>query len=288
MKILVVKHRINFKRIFGKPKLKSQDQRVSSKTSKMKLGCRHPCPLIYLKVVSELLALIFFAVASGICFTLYLTAKKLQNEFEGVFDRQRDVLVSASIVYAILFILSFLATSYTVHLLSDYFEKDDHYFDQLWKLLGQDKIKTPLPSPHDEEPKQDDENTYLEPIVHFEGPAISGKSQPTEPQKPAAAAMFSFVYNQGQTLPEEMNYSKTLIEKIPKHVDFESFIFEKFPCRPVFDISIKPAEPNQSDATSPEKLICNDIMVSKIPSNVNLEDIILQNDPSKIERMLDL
>ena len=152
MKILVVKHRINFKRIFGKPKLKSQDQRVSSKTSKMKLGCRHPCPLIYLRVVSELLALIFFAVASGICFTLYLTAKKLQNEFEGVFDRQRDVLVSASIVYAILFILSFLATSYTVHLLSDYFEKDDHYFEQLWKLLGQDKIKTPLPSPHDEEP----------------------------------------------------------------------------------------------------------------------------------------
>ena len=238
MKILVVKYRINFKRIFGKPKLKSQDQRVSSKTSKMKLGCRHPCPLIYLKVVSELLALIFFAVASGICFTLYLTAKKLQNEFEGVFDRQRDVLVSASIVYAILFILSFLATSYTVHLLSDYFEKDDHYFDQLWKLLGQDKIKTPLPSPHDEEPKQDDENTYLEPIVHFEGPAISGKSQPTEPQKPAAAAMFSFVYNQGQNLPEEMNYSQTIIEKIPKHVDFESFILEKFPCRPIFDISI--------------------------------------------------
>ena len=204
----------------------------------MKLGCRHPCPLIYLRVVSELLALIFFAVASGICFTLYLTAKKLQNEFEGVFDRQRDVLVSASIVYAILFILSFLATSYTVHLLSDYFEKDDHYFDQLWKLLGQDKIKTPLPSPHDEEPKQDDENTYLEPIVHFEGPAISGKSQPTEPQKPAAAAMFSFVYNQGQNLPEEMNYSETIIEKIPKHVDFESFILEKFPCRPIFDISI--------------------------------------------------
>ena len=144
--------------IFGKPKLKSQDQRVSSKTFRMKLGCRHPCPLIYLKVVSELLALIFFAAASGVCFTLYLTAKKLQNEFEGVFDRQRDVLMSASIIYAILFILSFLATSYTVHLLSDYFEKDDHYFKQLWKLLGQDKIKTPLPSPHDEEPKQDDEN----------------------------------------------------------------------------------------------------------------------------------
>ena len=72
--------------------------------------------------------------------------------FEGVFDWQLDVLMSASIIYAILFILSFLATSYTIHLLSDYFEKDDHYFEQLWKLLGQDKIKTPLPSPHDEEP----------------------------------------------------------------------------------------------------------------------------------------
>ena len=256
----------------------------------MKLGCRHPCPIIYLKVVSELLALIFFASASGVCFTLYLTAKKLQNEFEGVLDWQRDVLMSASIIYAILFILSFVASSYSIHLISDYFEKDDHFFEQLWKLLGQDKIKTPSPLPYHEEPKQDDvdENTYLEPIVHFEGPGITGKSQPTKPQKPAAAAMFSFVYNQGQNLPEEMNYSETIIEKIPKHVDFESFILEKFPCRPIFDISIKPKEPNQSNMTSPEKLICNDIMVSKIPSNVNLEDIILQNDPSKIERMLAL
>ena len=256
----------------------------------MKLGCRHPSPLIYLKVVSELLALIFFAVASGVCFTLYLTAKKLQNGFEGVFDRQRDILMSASIIYAIMFILSFLATNYTIHLLSDYFDKDDHFFKQLWKLLGQDKIKTPLPSPFDEDPKKDDngENAYLEPIVHFKGPSVSGKLQPTESQKPAATAMFSFVYNQGQNLPEKMNYSETIIEKIPKHVDFESFALEKFPCRPIFDISIKPKEPNQSNMTSLEKLICNDIMVSKIPSNVNLEDIMLQNDPSKIERMLAL
>jgi len=203
----------------------------------MKLGCRHPCPLIYLKVVSELLALIFFAAASGICFTLYLTAKKLQNEFEGVFDWQRDVLMSASIIYAILFILSFLATSYTIHLLSDYFEKDDHYFEQLWKLLGQDKIKTPLPSPHDEEPSP---YAYLYPAK--------------EPQKPADAAMFSFVYNQGQNLPEEMNYSETIIEKIPKHVDFESFILEKFPCRPIFDISIYEGYRARLNANFPEPM----------------------------------
>jgi hypothetical protein len=192
--------------------------------------------------------------------------------------------MSASIIFAILFVLSFLATSYTIHLLSDYLDKDDHCFKQLWKLLGQDKIPTPLPSPYDEEPKQDDidENTYLEPIVHFEGPAISGKSQPTEPQKPAAAAMFPFVYNQGQNLPEEMNYSETIIEKIPKHMDFESFILEKFPCRPIFDISIKP------NMTSPEKLTCEETIISKIPSNVNMEGILLQKDTSKIERMIGL
>ena len=79
-----------------------------------------------------------------------------------------------------------------------------------------------------------------------------------------------------------MNYSETIIEKIPNHVDLESFILDKFPYRPIFDISIKP------DMTSPEKLICDETIVSNIPSTVNMEDILLQKDPSKIERMIGL
>ena len=79
-----------------------------------------------------------------------------------------------------------------------------------------------------------------------------------------------------------MNYSETIIEKIPNHVDLESFIVDKFPYRPIFGISIKP------DMTSPEKLICDETIISKIPSNVNMEDILLQKDPSKIERMIGL
>ena len=77
-----------------------------------------------------------------------------------------------------------------------------------------------------------------------------------------------------------MNFSETIIEKIPNHVALESFILEKFPYRPIFDISVKP--------TSPEKLICEETIVSKIPSHVNMEDILLQKDPSKIERMIGL
>ena len=237
------------------------------------------CPLICLKVVLEFLALIFFGVAFGICFDLaiYLI-------FNGVFDRHRDVFVSVSIIYGVLIIFSCVASLFTVHLLSDDFKDDDYCFKKLWKLLGLDKKKTPLPSPFDEKPKQDDgdENAYLQPIVHFDDPGTSGKSQPREPQKPTAAAMFSFVYNPVQNFPENMNYRETVIEKIPNHVDLESFILDKFPYCPIFDIYIKP------DITSPEKLICNETTVSKIPSNVNMEDAILQKDPSKIERMIGL
>ena len=242
------------------------------------------CPLIYLKVALEFFAMIFFAAAFGICLNLayyfYLKGGFDADNFRDS-QFQRDVFISVSIIYAVLTICSFVASLFTCHLLSDDIKDDDYCFKQLWKLLGLDKKKTPLPSPFDEEPKQD-ENAYLQPIVHFEGPGISGKSQPREPQKPTAAAMFSFVYNPVQNFPENMNYSETIIEKIPNHVDLESFILDKFPYRPIFDISIKP------NMTSPEKLICNETIVSKIPSNVNMEDILLQKDPSKIERMIGL
>ena len=234
------------------------------------------CPLIYLKVALEFLAMIFFAAAFGIYFGGGFDAYNLRDS-----QYQRDVFISVSIIYAVLTIFSFEASLFTVHLLSDNFKVDDYCFKQLWKLLGMDKKKTPLPSPFDEEPKQD-ENAYLQPIVHFNGPGISGKSQPRESQKPTATAMFSFVYNPVQNFPENMNYSETIIEKIPNHVDLESFILEKFPYRPIFDISVKP------DMTSPEKLICEETIVSKIPSHVNMEDILLQKDPSKIERMIGL
>ena len=234
------------------------------------------CPLIYLKVALEFLAMIFFAAAFGIYFGGGFDAYNLRDS-----QYQRNVFISVSIIYAVLTIFSFEASLFTVHLLSDNFKADDYCFKQLWKLLGMDKKKTPLPSPFDEEPKQD-ENANLQPIVHFDGPGISGKSQPREPQKPTAAAMFSFVYNPVQNFPENMNYSETIIEKIPNHVDLESFILDKFPYRPIFDISIKP------EMTSPEKLICDETIVSKIPSDVNMEDILLQKDPSKIERMIGL
>ena len=233
------------------------------------------CPLIYLKVALEFLAMIFFAAAFGIWFGSF-DADKFQDS-----QYHRDVFISVSIIYAVLTIFSFEASLFTVHLLSDNFKADDYCFKQLWKLLGMDRKKTPLPSPFDEEPKQD-ENAYLQPIVHFDGPGVSGKSQPRESQKPTATAMFSFVYNPVQNFPENMNYSETIIEKIPNPVDLESFILEKFPYRPIFDISVKP------DMTSPEKLICEETIVSKIPSLVNMEDILLQKDPSKIERMIGL
>ena len=47
-------------------------------------------------------------------------------------------------------------------------------------MLGQDKEKMPLPPPFDEKSVKDDENPYLEPIVHFEGPAASENLQMKE------------------------------------------------------------------------------------------------------------
>ena len=137
------------------------------------------CPLIYLKKALEFFALIFFAAAFGICLDLayyfYLKGGFDADNFQNS-QSQRDVFISASIFYAVLTICSFVASLFTCHLLSDDIKDDDYCFKQLWKLLGLDKKKTPLPSPFDEEPKQD-ENAYLQPIVHFEGPGISGKSQ---------------------------------------------------------------------------------------------------------------
>ena len=241
---------------------------------------RTSCPLIYLKIALEFLAMIFFAAAFGTCldlaFDFYLKGGFDADNFRDS-QYQRDVFISVTLIYAVLTIFSCVASLFTVHLLSDDFKADDYCFKQLWKLLGLDKKKTPLPSPFDEEPKQD-ENAYLQPIV----PGISGKSQPREPQKPPAAAMFSFVYNPVQNFQENMNYSETIIEKIPNHVDLESFILNELPYRPIFDIFIKP------DMTRPEKLICEETIVSKIPSNVNMEGILLQKDPSKIERMIGL
>ena len=242
------------------------------------------CPLIYLKKALEFLALIFFAAAFGICLDLayyfYLKGGFDADNFRDS-QYQRNIFICVSIIYAVLIICSFVASLFTCHLLSEDLKTDEYCFKQLWKLLGLDKTKTPLPSPFDEEPKQD-ENAYLQPIVHFDGPSISEKSQPREPQKPTAAAMFSFVYNPVQNFPENMNFSETIIEKIPNHVDLESFILDKFPYSPIFDISVKP------EMTCPEKLIREETIVSKIPSNVNMEDILLQKDPSKIERMIGL
>ena len=234
------------------------------------------CPLIYLKAVSEFLALIFFAVAFGICLDLALYY--LFNEDS---DRLRDVFLSVSITYSVLVLFSgVVASIFTFHLLSDDFKDDDYCFKKLWKLLGLDKNKTPLPPPFDEGPKEDNfaENAYLQPIVHFKGPGISGKTHPKE----AAAAMFSFVYKPGQNLPEDMNYNEIIIKKIPNHVDFESFILDEFPCRPIFDISIEPS------MNSPEELICNETIISQISPNVNIGNIILSNDLSKIEKMIGL
>ena len=197
-------------------------------------------PLIYLKAALQSLVTIFFAAAFGIFLDLaiyfYLKGGFDADNFRDS-QYQRNIFICVSIIYAVLTICSFVASLFTCHLLSEDLKTDEYCFKQLWKLLGLDKTKTPLPSPFDEEPKQD-ENAYLQPIVHFDGPGVSGKSQPRETQKPTATAMFSFVYNPVQNFPENMNYSETIIEKIPNHVDLESFILEKFPYRPIFDISI--------------------------------------------------
>ena len=160
------------------------------------------CPLICLKVVLEFLALIFFGVAFGICFDLaiYLI-------FNGVFDRHRDVFVSVSIIYGVLIIFSCVASLFTVHLLSDDFKDDDYCFKKLWKLLGLDKKKTPLPSPFDEKPKQDDgdENAYLQPIVHSIKPNM--------------------------TSPEKVICEETIISKIPSNVNMEDILLQKDPSK---------------------------------------------------------
>ena len=73
--------------------------------------------LIYFKVLVEFLALIFFAIACGLTFTSYLTMSKLKNDFNEIFHWQRGVLLAAAIIYAIQFIITFLACSYTGNLL---------------------------------------------------------------------------------------------------------------------------------------------------------------------------
>jgi hypothetical protein len=140
-----------------------------------------------LKHYLEFFALIFFAAAFGIYLDLavyfYLKGGFDADNFQDS-QSQSYVFISVSIIYAILIICSCVTFLFTCYLLSDACNgiKADHYcFKQLWNLLGLDKKKTPLPSPFDEEPKQD-ENAYLQPIVHFEGPGISEKSQPREPQ----------------------------------------------------------------------------------------------------------
>ena len=171
------------------------------------------CPLIYLKVALEFLAMIFFAAAFGICldlaFYFYFEGGFVADNFRDT-QYQRDVFISVSIIYAVLTIFSCLASLFTVHLLSDNFKADDYCFKQLWKLLGLDKKKTPLPSPFDEEPNQD-ENAYLQPIVHFDGPGISIKDNMTSPEK---------------VICEE-----TIISKLPSTVIMEDIVLQKDPLK---------------------------------------------------------
>ena len=170
-------------------------------------------PTIYLKLALGSLAMIFFAAAFGICLDLaiyfYLEGGFDADNFRGS-QFQRDVFIAASVIYAVLTICSCVASLFTVHLLSDNFKADDYCFKQLWKLLGLDKKKTPLPSLFDEEPNQD-ENAYLQPIVHFDGPGISIKDNMTSPEK---------------VICEE-----TIISKIPSNVNMEDIVLQKDPLK---------------------------------------------------------
>ena len=170
-------------------------------------------PLIYLKAALQSLVTIFFAAAFGIFLDLaiyfYLKGGFDADNFRDS-QYQRYVFIGVSVSYAVLTICSCVASLFTVHLLSDNFKADDYCFEQLWKLLGLDKKKTPLPSPFDEEPNQD-ENAYLQPIVHFDGPGISIKDNMTSPEK---------------VICEE-----TIISKIPSNVNMEDIVLQKDPLK---------------------------------------------------------
>jgi len=229
---------------------------------------------IYIKVLLEFLALIFFAVACGLCFTAYLTAGRIKNDFKGVFDWQRSVLLSAAIIYAILFILTFLACSYTVHLTSDYFDKDDHFFKQLWKLLGLDKEKLPLPSPFDEKSEKDEsENAYLEPIVHVKGPKQLHEVNLHDREKPEG--MFTFTYKPGQNRPEKMKYNETFIMKIaPDNLDLETFVLDENTYPTIFDVFV---EPSGFDKNGQEQFKREDNFEEEISTDVAMKKIALKD-----------
>jgi len=247
--------------------------------------------LIYFKVLLEFAALIFFAVASGLCFTTYLTARKIKNDFKGIYDKERTVLLSAAIIYAIMFILIFLACFYTVHLTSDYFDEDDYFYRQLWTLLGLDKEKLPLPSPFDEisekngsesalfletivdekSGKDTNENAYLEPIVHIKGHDISEKQLDEanlhDHEKPKG--MFTFTYKgqeRQKNRPEKMKFSETIITKIvPDNLDWETIILDKNSYPKIFDVYVNPSEIGKNDQ---EKFEREEIFDKKISTYV--------------------
>jgi len=217
--------------------------------------------LIYFKVLVEFLALIFFAIACGLTFTSYLTMSKLKNDFDGIFHWERGVLLAAAIIYAIMFIITFLACSYTVHLTSDYFDKDDEFFLQLKKLLGLDKEILPLPSPFDEKSEKDSiespfleeivdetsqkdgsENAYLVPIVEVKG------DEADYPDHEEPKGMFTFTYQEGKSLPEKMKYSDTFVSKIIEQdtLALEMIILDENSYPTIFDYYVKPSKIDKS------------------------------------------
>ena len=97
------------------------------------------CRLLYFRLFTEWLTVIFFAASAVFCLWVYFF-----DDPTGLFGFERATLLTSAIVHIILCIIAFLSGLYTTKILRPYVSDEDKIYNGLRNLLGMVEMDLPI------------------------------------------------------------------------------------------------------------------------------------------------